>query len=236
MAHLYSAMAGYGGPAYYLPPSQHPYVPPPSPGAGGEQQQFLPLSGMVLGLPSEAAAPCGWGGVQFEQQAAAGPQLEYGREQRARCGQRPPPLCLPACLLAQRRSPHCPGAGPWAGPRAANPSAAAAALQGTAWEAARPGRRRQPGAGAGRRAAGAGASGRRPEQPASNRGAPAASEAPAARRAAARLGAAGGGAGARGREGGHGAMRMSPLRRSPAACAAPRPAAAAVLAVVWSPA
>lgn len=84
----FSAMASYGAPAFYLPPpSPLPYGAPPSPGAPGGDQRFLPLAGMVMGLPSEATTPRGWGGMQFEQQVAHVQPGDYSRVERPR----PPP-------------------------------------------------------------------------------------------------------------------------------------------------
>lgn len=83
----FSAMASYGAPAFYLPPpSPLPYGAPPSPGAPGGDQRFLPLAGMVMGLPSEATTPRGWGGMQFEQQVAHVQPGDYSRVERPRCG------------------------------------------------------------------------------------------------------------------------------------------------------
>lgn len=80
----FSAMAGYGATAFYLPsPSPMPYAAPPSPGG---DQRFLPLAGMVMGLPSEATTPRGWGGMQFEQQVAHAQPADYSRAERPRCG------------------------------------------------------------------------------------------------------------------------------------------------------
>lgn len=99
----FSHMAGYGAPAFYMPqPSPLPYAAPPSAGApGAEQARFLPLAGMVLGLPSEATALSGWGGMQFEQQAAHAQPRDYSRGERPRCvnsslckGHLPVPLAL----------------------------------------------------------------------------------------------------------------------------------------------
>ena len=88
MAAQFTPMAGYGAPAFYLPqPSPMPYATPQSPGPlGTEQPRFLPLAGMVMGLPSEATTPRGWGGMRFEHQAAHGQPGDYSRAERPRCG------------------------------------------------------------------------------------------------------------------------------------------------------
>ncbi|KAI7843156.1 hypothetical protein COHA_003140, partial [Chlorella ohadii] len=92
MAAQFTPMAGYGAPAFYLPqPSPMPYATPQSPGPlGTEQPRFLPLAGMVMGLPSEATTPRGWGGMRFEHQAAHGQPGDYSRAERPRPPPQPP--------------------------------------------------------------------------------------------------------------------------------------------------
>lgn len=84
-----------GAAVFYAPPPGHAHLAAPGGGAGGsgsaEQQAFMAAHAhlpLPMGLPPEAAAPRGWGGMQLHEQQQRGGHggARWGTGRRAVCG------------------------------------------------------------------------------------------------------------------------------------------------------